>query len=233
MQTYRSVLASAVNGSLTVISIGFLTNLADMLRSGADSASTLTGAELIQAKVAELVVMGGTYPSGWEFNFGGVDPESAAYVLANWPSTVPTTFSGYELGAQIYSGGQLPERAPSDSPVLAAYQWYGDRCNTINKSYDPVTVLYGILGLYGSEAFGLASPFAYANEYGYNTLASDSGENVWVDDKSVTNQHWLRLRAGSSPEDIGNFLDQLYACDALTKSLSEGFASNNFEMPIS
>lgn len=71
--------------------------MADLLRSEADKISEISGIKLVQSKVRELVVMGGYYPSGWEFNFGGEDPESTAYVLQHWPSNVSVTYSGGEL----------------------------------------------------------------------------------------------------------------------------------------
>lgn len=204
---YRSVLASAQNASVTIISIGFMTNLADLLTSTPDVHSPLSGAELIAAKVKELVVMGGTYPSGWEYNFSGHDPQSVATVLESWPPAVPITFSGSELGEKVFSGQALASRGPPDSPVLAAYQWYGDRCNTTSRSYDPVTVLYGVLGL-GGEHFpdcGLYPYyFAYGNEDGYNSITGKNGTNAWIDDRSVTNQHWLKLR---EPR-LANLLDE-------------------------
>lgn len=152
-------------------------------------------------KVAELVVMGGRYPLGLEFNFA-FDAASTNAVLEGWPKNVPVTFSGYELGSKILSGQRLPELAEEDSPVLAAYQWYGDRCNTTRASYDPVTVYYGVLGL--------GEVFEYANENGYNEVSADGG-NEWVADEAIKNQHWLRLKDGVSDEEVGEVLDQLYA----------------------
>lgn len=57
---YRSVLSSAESRSMTLISLGFLTNLAALMESPPDNLSSLTGRALISAKVKELVVMGGT-----------------------------------------------------------------------------------------------------------------------------------------------------------------------------
>ena len=59
---YRGILGKARDGSITIVSIGFLDNLAALLDSGSDTHSNLTGRELIAAKVRNLVVMGGDYP---------------------------------------------------------------------------------------------------------------------------------------------------------------------------
>lgn len=203
---YRSSLASAANASVTIISLGFLTNLAALLSSPPDAHSSQTGLELVSSKVRELVVMGGRYPSGWEFNFGW-QVNSTREVFSRWPRSVPVTFSGYELGSKVFSGGRLGELAEGESPVLAAYQWYGDRCNTTRASYDPVTVLYGVMGLGG---LGGREFFEYANENGYNVVGED-GSNAWVEDGEVRNQHWLRLRDGVRGEEVGEMLDMLFA----------------------
>ncbi|KAK6439483.1 hypothetical protein LTR95_004316 [Oleoguttula sp. CCFEE 5521] len=206
---YREILADAALNSLTIISIGFLTNLADLLESGMDEISPATGADLISYKVAELVVMGGNYPSGWEYNFAGVDPKVAHRVISNWPKNVPITYSGYELGSQIWTGQHLAQEAPADSPVLAAYQWYGNRCNTTLKSYDPVTVLYGFLGVDGWAELGLPPMLEYANADGYNSVDAVDGINTWIEDASVRNQHWLRLRPDITVSDVEEVLNRL------------------------
>lgn len=205
---------------MTVISIGFLTNLAALLATPPDAISPLAGPALVAAKVAELVVMGGRYPSGWEFNFGGGDPAATYQVVNGWPRGVPVTFSGGELGGDVFSGAALAATAPPGSPVLAAYQWYVGRCATARESWDPITTLYGILGLQeGSyRALGLAIPklFAYANEIGYNRVAED-GSNAWVNDTRVSNQHWLRFAPGVTNATVAAVLDTLYANDPARK----------------
>ncbi len=72
VDVYRQTLAAAPDQSVTIISVGFLVNLADLLQSPADSFSPLTGVELVRKKVKELVVMGGHFPrgDGAEYNFG-------------------------------------------------------------------------------------------------------------------------------------------------------------------
>ncbi|EME39121.1 hypothetical protein DOTSEDRAFT_159290 [Dothistroma septosporum NZE10] len=206
-EIYSSILESASDGSVTIISIGFLDNLAGLI-------SSVEGHALVSAKVAELVIMGGEYPSGWEFNFGGVHPWTTAKVIEGWPSNVPITYSGLELGMDIMSGEGLKQRCPADSPILAAYEWYNGRCNTVRESWDPLTVLYGVLGLDRHSALGLSeSPFVYANADGYNSITAMNGSNAWVDDSSVTNQHWLKLADGISNTSMANLLTQLYARD--------------------
>lgn len=212
LQLYRSILSAADDHSITLIVIGFLTNVAELLRSPADEFSNLEGSSLIMRKVTELVIMGGKYPSGKEWNFVGEDPASTKFAIDNWPSDIPITFLGYEFGHTVVSGAHLRRDAPHDSPVLAAYEWYITRCQTASRSYDPLTVLYGVLGIDGHGNPQTESPFEYANENGYNEIAVD-GTNAWVEDPRVTNRHWLRLKAGWSEEDAGSMLDVILSQD--------------------
>jgi hypothetical protein len=181
-----------------------LNNLAELLHSPPDTHSPLPGAELVEQKVVELVVMGGAYPSGWEYNFA-TNISAIRTVLTKWPATVPITFSGFELGSRIFSGQRLPEMASEDSPVLAAYQWYGDRCNTTRESYDPVTVLYG--------ALGLGDVFEFANVGGFNEI-SDDGNNTWVEDGVERGRRWLSLKDGVDETHVGDILEHLYVGEA-------------------
>ncbi|KAG2414719.1 hypothetical protein HFD88_003911 [Aspergillus terreus] len=138
---YRHVLSQQPDKSVTIASIGFLNNLSNLLNSSADEYSPLSGPELVAAKVGELVIMGGGYPSGHEFNFWGYDPAATRHVVNTWPGVM--VFSGAELGENVYSGARFMVEAPSDDPTAAAYT-----CgyNNSRYSWDPLTVLYAVEG---------------------------------------------------------------------------------------
>ncbi|CZT18151.1 uncharacterized protein RCC_03991 [Ramularia collo-cygni] len=219
LDLYTSLLQSAEPNSTTIISIGFLTNLASLL-------STPTGHSLISQKVQKLIIMGGRYPSGWEFNFGGSDPSSTITTLSLWPAHIPITYSGGELGEAIFSGQSLHYTAPSTSPIRAAYEWYVGRYATARESWDPITVLYGILGLQGFEKLGIQSPFKYVNEFGYNNITAKNASNAWVFDERVRNQHWLGLADGVGNETVAWILNQFYERDPIVKGCF-GFGSGS------
>jgi len=98
---YRKILAAQPDQSVTIISVGFLTNLANLLTSQPDQYSSLGGAALINRKVIRLVCMAGRFPSGNEFNLAQ-DVRSSKIVLTNWPT--PILFSGFEIGQKIKTG---------------------------------------------------------------------------------------------------------------------------------
>ena len=105
-----------------LVSLGFLTNLADLLLSPPDTISPLTGHQLVQTKVAAVYVMGGVYPhSGLlaSFNFScarylilsPAECEGAARrAVDNMPSEVRLVFSGNHVGDNIWTGGCLSSR---------------------------------------------------------------------------------------------------------------------------
>jgi len=83
IEVYRKSLASQPDGSVTIITVGFLTNLADLLQSAPDKYSKLTGKELVRKKVKRLVCMAGSFPAGNEFNVR-MDAAASTIVFENW-----------------------------------------------------------------------------------------------------------------------------------------------------
>ena len=104
--TYRQVLSKQADQSVTIVTIGFLTNLADLM-------------ELIRKKVKQLVSMAGKFPAGREFNVM-IDSLASKQVFDNWPT--PILFSGFEIGEKIKTGKLLTQYAPPSSPVRFVYE---------------------------------------------------------------------------------------------------------------
>ncbi|KAE8333914.1 inosine-uridine preferring nucleoside hydrolase-domain-containing protein [Aspergillus sergii] len=202
VELYRKLLSEAGDRSVTIASIGFLDNLSELLSSPGDTYSSLSGHDLVEAKVKELVIMGGAYPCGYEYNFYGSNVSATAHVVNTWPG--PMTFSGAELGATVYSGARLTVEGPVGDPVNAAYRWYTGY-NTSRSSWDPLTVLYAINGI--------SNMFVYANKAGHNYVYPD-GRNEWLPDNSLYPpdnsypQKYLKLQM--SEQSAGEVLDNIY-----------------------
>ncbi|HEY2348510.1 MAG TPA: nucleoside hydrolase [Puia sp.] len=101
LDLYRRILASQPDHSVSIITVGFLTNLANLLESGPDKYSKLNGADLVRKKVKSLVCMAGRFPTGREFNLDQ-DPASSKKLMSSWPE--PILFSGFEIGQKIKTG---------------------------------------------------------------------------------------------------------------------------------
>ncbi|KAF4983232.1 hypothetical protein FDECE_17344 [Fusarium decemcellulare] len=180
VKLYRKALAEAENGSVTIVSIGFLDNLSGLLNSTADSYSNLSGPDLVVSKVSELVIMGGGYPSGHSWNFWGSNATLTAHVIHTWKGKM--TFVGDDVGKDVLTGSSLMRSGPVNDPVRMAYIYY--RYYEPTSSWDPLALLYAIDGL--GELFNVG------NEDGYNHI-EPNGTNRWVADPEAHDQSFLRL----------------------------------------
>lgn len=119
LKLYRRILAKEPDSSVTIVTVGFLTNMANLLSSNGDEYSSLNGAELISKRVKRLVCMAGRFDDSTktfkEFNVVK-DAASAKIAYDGWPT--PIIFSGFEIGVKIFTGLPLIHNAGlSNSPV--------------------------------------------------------------------------------------------------------------------
>ncbi len=106
---YRKILAGADDGSVTVVSLGYLSNLADLLDSEGDEFSPLSGMDLVAGKVSKYVCMGGAYPKQSKpGSWGNFLPDPAAVKKVNddWPTPVVYT-GGAEFSRMIMTGRRI------------------------------------------------------------------------------------------------------------------------------
>jgi len=148
VDVYRKVLSSQPDHSVTIVTVGFFTNLANLLKSNPDQFSKLSGKDLIKRKVKLLVSMGGWFPSGKEFNIS-TDAISSKEALGQWPTKV--IFSGFEIGKNIKTGLPLIHNETiQNSPVkdvfrIAIPQDVQDSAGRM--SWDETAVLVAVEGL--------------------------------------------------------------------------------------
>jgi len=73
-QLYRQLLAAQPDRSVSIVSIGFITCLAQLLQSAPDSYSSLDGVELVRRKVKCIYLMGGVFGDAIEpIEFADID----------------------------------------------------------------------------------------------------------------------------------------------------------------
>lgn len=144
---YRKILAAQPDRSVTIVTVGFMTNLANLLHSPADQYSRLSGTDLVKKKVKQLVCMAGRFPSGKEFNVDQDIPASRR-VFTEWPGTI--IFSGFEVGVEILSGLPLiSNNAIQKSPVKDAFARsipMAKQDSNGRMSWDETAVLIAIRG---------------------------------------------------------------------------------------
>jgi hypothetical protein len=100
VELYRKTLAGQPDHSVCIVSVGFSTNLAQLLDTPADSYSPLTGKELVAKKVRLLSAMMGHFTDNGfrEFNVN-CDIPAARKVINEWPTEIVA--SPYEVGDVI------------------------------------------------------------------------------------------------------------------------------------
>ncbi len=148
VDVYREALANAEDGSVSIVSIGMQTNIADLLLSKPDKYSELDGVELVRRKVRLISAMAGKWPKGdAEFNIYN-DIEAARTVAELCP--IPIVYSGFTVGEGVKSGPNLDTIEP-DSPLRVAW-WRMD-------SWDQTSVIAAVEGIdeFWSARRGIAS----------------------------------------------------------------------------
>ncbi|MBK1440200.1 nucleoside hydrolase [Parapedobacter sp. ISTM3] len=169
VSVYRKVLAAQPDNSVVIVTVGFLSNIADLLASAPDEHSKMNGIALVKAKVKKWVAMAGNLPEGKEFNV--VEDAQAAYdAISQWPK--PLLISGFEIGSKIFTGGKLNEQGDKDGPVAAAYAYnlktYEEEEKTNRPSWDQTTVLAAVRN--PEDYFYVNGPGTLmVDEQGYNT----------------------------------------------------------------
>lgn len=133
---YKNALKNQKDNSVTVITIGQLTNIRRILEEEP---------ELFNEKVNSLICMAGKFPEGKEFNIEE-DVEAAQYVFANFKKV--TVFSGFEVGEGIMTGyKEMPENG-ENNPIYDCYKLFNGNENPpyLRDSWDLTAVQYAFEG---------------------------------------------------------------------------------------
>lgn len=164
------------NEDVTLIAIGMQNNIAELLKSGADDISELSGAELVKKSIKNMYAMGGCFnnPEYKEYNIA-TDTESAIYVSENFPA--PVYYCGFELGEYIKTGVNL-WKCPKNHPTRQAYSIYCKTKEFTHFSWDLITVYCAVhtdTDLY-KKSRGCSITF---DEEG-RTILSESGKDYYM-----------------------------------------------------
>lgn len=131
IEFYDELLGSSPANAVTIVSVGFLNNLAELLRLRPN---------LIEERVKELVVMGGLVND----NFNLVRHElvdDSEYVIREWPTPLIVT----DYGGRLMTGASL-QHGPENNPVAQAYfHWFNGAWRG-RSSWDQIAVLVAVRG---------------------------------------------------------------------------------------
>jgi hypothetical protein len=144
---YRDLLLKEPDRSVVLVTVGYLTNVAALLKLP-------DGPDVVRRKVRLWACMGGNFvgsPPKDDLKLGNVnftrEKAGAFEAIRNWPA--PLVFVGREVGS-VPSGLKIGARfreLPADHPVRVGYELYFGGAPKDRHVADPVTVLYAVRGL--------------------------------------------------------------------------------------
>ena len=164
VSTLRKILSEAEDSSVAYISVGFSTNLANLLKSGADS--------LENPKTSRC-----------EFNIA-TDIDSARYVFDNCP--VPMYFSGFEFGDSVrYPRSEIDAYFGEGNPVFDAYNASSLKVHGRNGKFDWATFdMTSVLFVLEPKCIKLSAP-------GKVSVIDDSGRVGFMPAKGGLHKYFL------------------------------------------
>ena len=209
-ETYRRVLAAQPDGSVTICSVGFLTNMRRLLETKPDAISPLDGKALVAKKVKLWVAMACQYPSGQEFN-SQWDAKSSRIALENWPT--PIVFSDWQYGRDCFAGRAVAEMEGSRNPVKDVFAGNLPSRDEIRK--DPHKWLMRCFGMGGRSAWDETAVLVavrgiepYFNaERGTYRMVGNKGDNTWAPD--AENGPHVRITEKVSKAEVARVIDEL------------------------
>lgn len=204
---YRSTLEGQPDQSVVIVTVGYLTNISELLRLPAE-AGRLSGMELVKRKVKAWVCMGGNFigsPAKDDLKLGNVnffyDSSAAYYAIHHWPAEL--VFAGREV-CSVPSGlaiGEHLSQTPQDNPVRRAYELYFGGTPKNRHVADLATVLYAVRGL---------RDYWDIQTTGYMDLHPDMTFE-WRSDKDSRQAYLLKKMRDGKPNDryVESVLDTL------------------------
>lgn len=203
---YREILAGQPDNSVVIVTVGYLSNLAELLESEPDQHSPLSGRELVERKVQRYVCMGGRYPAQlYPGKWGNFlpDPGAVRAVAANWPGEIIFTGGG-DFANSIPTGGRVMNTLDETDPVHFAYRVFFQKAGwakgPTHHSADLIAVYVAVRG---------PEPFFSHQKRGYNHIFED-GTLVWRRSPDRPNHSLVAGWAeGADPEQAVALFDDL------------------------
>ena len=142
VNVYRRALASADDGSVIVLAIGFLTAVEQLWLSEPDEISPLNGYDLFKNKVRFVVSMGcADYPSTDNYNFNyNMDREGAKAFFDRCPCPIYVSPDGMD----VITGSVFSSKFPSGHPLRTIYEIYNQGPDKGRMSWDLIALLFAL-----------------------------------------------------------------------------------------
>ena len=194
-QLYRRLLAGAEQGRVTIVCVGTLTAIDELLLTGPDEISPLSGVELVKQKVARLVSMSNAaWPEVVANNFNyDMDPLASARVTATCPAPIHASPDG----TRVITGASLSDRLPATHPLRLSYETYMEGERRGRSSWDLLTLYYVLEPESGCFT---------ANPRGRLCYEQESRRTWWRDEQGRADRE---VRLAIPPEEMAARLEEL------------------------
>lgn len=196
---YRKILSKRPDSSVTIVTVGFLTNIANLINSEPDEFSPLNGKELVVKKVKSLVSMAASLEKdpnkGREYNVF-IDSVAAQIVFNEWENEF--ILSPFEVGVKILTGIPLINNdSIANSPVKNSYRiaLEYDKNTKGRMSWDQTAVLVAARGI---------EP--YFKSRMLNMKIEDDGTNIVIPGNRIT---YISFK--QTPEQITEVIETMMA----------------------
>lgn len=138
---YRRVLAN-LSGKAIITEVGFEQIIMQLLKSGPDEISPLTGIELVKEKVSAMYLMAGQWDGSCrpEYNLCAYPVCSEAGDHISRYAPVPLYYLGFEVGVDVITGAPVPDGDMLKQGFIVHGSGNG------RSSWDPMTVMAAIIG---------------------------------------------------------------------------------------
>lgn len=198
--TIYDLLTKSKDKSVTFVCIGQLKNVGDFLNYDFNGTS---GADIFNAKVETLYIMGGWFNQPGEYYMSGDEKLYGEYNLITDLGSAKTVmnkvdteivFCDFDAGVGVLTFGKFSSDYNPRNPVSVSYKLFE---NGPRHSWDPLTVLYAVVG--DNEYFG--------SERGRVTL-TDKGRTLFEkDEKANARKMYLK----KSKEETAEYLESFFA----------------------
>jgi len=201
VDVYRRVLAAQPDGSVTLVTVGDLTNVRNLLTSGPDKHSPLDGIALAKTKVKVWVCMGSRYPADRDPQRWGnfkMDPQATVDAVRLWPGKIIFTGGG-KFANSVKTGAGLAS-LPENNPVRRVYDLYYRGKIKDRHSADQIAVMVA--------ARGPGTPWQEVSA-GHNHIF-DNGTHEWREQPDNPNHSYVSaLAEGTGADAVAAEMEKL------------------------